>query len=232
MTPFSPGQATVYGGGSGPVSVEVSSSCLSDVCNAARSRCGSGAYAEIMLDRAGAIADVVCYSVEQRVVELGTSPRIGLDDQAGTMIVFDSVDDGPDLYGDITIGEGDVVLFGTGARVSVIGGALVIEGGGVLVRGIRVTGDVRVQGDGAKLSLVEIGGELFIDADDVTVTESLVRGRVHVSGSRALLVRNLLGDGTALSGAGLTCNLNQYFDDSDADGAIERAELGGEISCR
>lgn len=230
MTPFPPGQATVYGGDGGAAPLEVSSSCQSETCNAVRARCGD-AYAEVMLERSGAIADVVCYSDDRPVMQLGAAPVIGLDAEPDTVVVFDALDDGPDLYGDASLGEDNVLLFGNGAAVSVIAGALDIEGQGAGVRGVRIAGDVTINRDGAKLSVVEIEGELFINADDVTVAESLIRGRIHLNGSRAVLVRNLLGDGGELSGPGLKCNLNQYFSDADEDGAIEELELGGEVSC-
>jgi len=232
VSPFPLGQATVYGGEPGGVALDVASGCQSDICSAVLSSCGEHAYAEVMLDRAGTIADVVCYRDDLRVQELGTSPVIGLDDEPDTLFIFDAVDDGPDLYGDTTLSQDNVWLFGNGARVSVLSGGLAIEGESATVRGIRIAGDVTIDRDGANLSLVEIQGELVINADDVTLAESLVRGRVRVNGSRTLLVRNLLGDGSELSGEGLKCNLNQYFNDIDLDGAIERVELGAEVPCR
>lgn len=232
MSPFPLGQATVYGGDPGGVALDLAAGCQSDVCSTVLALCGDRAYAEVMLDRAGDIADIVCYRDDLRVVELGTSPVIGLDEEPNTIVIFDAIDDGPDLYGTTTLSQDDVWLFGNGARVSVLSGGLDIQGENATVRGIRIDGDVSIDRDGANLSLVEIQGELFINADDVTVAESLVRGRIHVSGSRTLLVRNLLGDGSQLSGESLRCNLNQYFNDIDLDGAIERAELGGEVPCR
>ena len=230
MTPFPLGQAMVYGGDGGGVRVDVTPSCQSEACLAVRERCGERAYAEVMLDRAGAIADVACYRGDLHIVELGTSPVIGLDDQPDTVIVFDSIDDGPDLYGNATLSEDNVVLYGAGAQVSVVGGELGIEGSGAMVRGLRIAGDVVIDRAGANLALVEIEGELFINADDVTVTESVVKGRVHVGGSGAVLVRNLL-NASHLSGTRLKCNLNQRFADADGDGLIDAAELGGEVSC-
>lgn len=232
MSPFPLGQATVYGAAPGGVALDVAAGCQSDVCSAVLSLCGVQAYAEVMLDRAGAIADIVCYRDDLRVVELGTSPVIGLDEEPNTIFIFDGIDDGPDLYGTTTLSRDDVWLFGNGARVSVLSGGLVIGGENATVRGIRIAGDVIVERDGANLSLVEVLGDLVINADDVTVAESLIRGRVQVNGSRALLVRNLLGDGSDLSGEDLRCNLNQYFNDIDLDGAIENTELGGEVTCR
>ena len=231
VTPFPLGEAMVYGGDGGGVPLEVTPSCQSDACIAVLERCGREAYAEVMLDRAGAIADVVCYRGDLRILELETSPIIGLDDEPDSVIVFDAIDDGPDVYGNATLDADNVVLYGAGAAVSMVGGTLGIEGSSAAVRGLKIAGDVTIDRNGAKLSLVESEGELCINADDVTVTASVVRGRVHVSGSRAVLVRNLIGDGRELLGTTLKCNLNQQFNDVDRDGVIEDAELGGEISC-
>src|SRR5688572_15727379 len=93
VSPFPLGPATVYGGDPGGVSLDVASGCQSDVCSAVRSLCGDQAYAEVMLDRAGNIADIVCYRGDLRVVELGTSPVIGLDEEPNTLFIFDAIDD-------------------------------------------------------------------------------------------------------------------------------------------
>lgn len=231
MTPFPIGQAVVYGGDGGGRWVDVTSSCQSEPCVAVRERCGSRAFAEVMLARSGAIADVVCYRADLRVDELGAAPVDELSDQPHSVLLVDAIDDGVDVLGDVTLSADDVVLYGAGARVSVLGGELEIVGAGAAVRGLRVDGDVRIDGNGAKLSLLEIHGQLFIDADDVTVNESIVYGRVHVTGAGAVLVRNVLGDNRELEGSLLECNLNQRFDDSDGDGEIADAELGGEVSC-
>jgi hypothetical protein len=231
LTPFPLGQAMVYGGDGGGLHVAVTPSCDSDACSAVRERCGDSAYAEVMLDRRGAIADVVCYRGDLSIRELGLAPVVALDEQSESVIVFDSVDDGADVVGDVTLRADDVVLYGAGAQVSVLGGTLGIEGDRATVRGLSIAGDVIIDRDGAKLSLVEIQGELIINADDVTINESVIVGRVQVMGKGAVLVRNLLGKNRDVTGTDIKCNLNQRFDDIDQDGVADDGELGGEVSC-
>lgn len=231
VTPFPIGQAMVYGSKPGGEAIDVAPSCKSDVCSAVRQRCGDRAYAEVILDRRGAIADVVCYAGGLHISELGTGPLAKLREEPDTVFVFDSLDDGADLLENATLTADNVVLYGAGAQLSEMGGKLDIAASGVNVRGIRIDGDVTIDGHAAKLSLVEIRGELFINADDVTLTESLVFGGVHVLGRGSVFVRNLFGKDSELSGSDLKCNLNQRFSDVDQDEIVDSAELGGEVSC-
>jgi hypothetical protein len=231
VTPYPLGQAMVFGPDGGGMSVSVDADCESDVCQEVQQHCGGNAFADVVLTRRGNVADVMCYPGDLRVRELGVPARQAWVAEKDTVFVLDGVDDGADLVGDVAVGEDNVVLYGEGAAVSVIGGGLSIDGVGTVVRGVSVQGDVTVDRNEAKLSLVEIFGDLTINGNHVTVGESVVHGTLHLVGNDTVLVRNLLSGAASLSGTHLTCNLNQRFDDADGDDVIDDAELGGEVIC-
>jgi hypothetical protein len=232
VSPYPVGQAMVFGPDGGGVSMSVDAGCESPVCQSVIERCGSDAFADVVLDRSGDVADVMCYSGGLAVSELERSPLEGLGISADTVYVFDSLDDGGDVIGPVTVTEPNVILYGGGAALSQIWGVLRVDAPGTLVRGISIRDDVTIDRNDVKLSLVEIGGELTINGNGVTISESIVHGAIHLVGSNTVLVRNLLSGAAELSGQNLVCNLNQRFDDRDADGAIDDAELGGEVMCR
>jgi hypothetical protein len=115
--------------------------------------------------------------------------------------------------------------------VSVLGDGLRIDGERVVVRGLTIRGDVTIDKNDAKLSLVQINGDLTINGNGVTLSESIVHGELHLVGSSTVLSRNLLAGAGRLSALGLGCHLNQRFDDSDGDRDIDPDELGGEVAC-
>jgi hypothetical protein len=231
VTPFPIGQAMVFGPDGPAQSVNVDADCVSAVCEEVQQHCGDDAFADVVLTRRGNVADVMCYPGDLHVRELGVSARADWVDQKDTVFVFDTVDDGPDVLGDVVIGEDNVVLYGAGAEVSVIGGGLGIDAVGTVVRGVSIHGDVTIDRSEAKLSLVEIFGDLTINGNGATLSESVVHGTLHLVGNDTVLVRNLLSGTASLSGTHLTCNLNQRFDDVDGDDVIADAELGGEVIC-
>lgn len=222
----------VFGADGGGMTMSIDAGCESPVCQAVLERCGSEAFADVVLDRSGEVADVMCYSGGLAVSELGRAPIEGLGTAADTVYVFDSSDDGGDVIGPVTVTEPNVILYGGGAGLSQIWGELRVDAPGTLVRGIHIRDDVTIDRNDVKLSLVEIGGELTINGNGVTVSGSVVHGAIHVVGSDTVLVRNLFEGAAELSGTNLVCNLNQRFDDEDGDGAIDDPELGGEVMCR
>jgi hypothetical protein len=231
VTPFPIGEAMVFGPDGGGMSVSIGADCQTDVCQEVQQHCGADAFADVVLTRLGNVADVMCYRGDLRVREVGVPPRESWVDQKDSVFVFDTVDDGADVLGDVVVREDNVVLYGAGADVSVIGGSLSSDGVGTVVRGVTIQGDVTVDRNEAKLSLVEIFGDLTVNGNHVTLSESVVHGAVHLVGNDVVLVRNLLSATASLSGTHLTCNLNQRFDDADGDDVIDDAELGGEVIC-
>jgi len=232
VLPYPAGQAMVFGAPEGGVMTPLDPSCDSPICLAVRERCGPGAYAEVIVDTPGDVLDVMCYPGDLSVREIEPDPFDRIGEESGTVFVFDAEDDGADMLGDVIVSGDDDVLYGAGAGVSVLGDGLRIEGERVVVRGMTIRGDVTVDANEAKLSLVQINGDLTINGNGVTLSESVVHGRLHLVGSATVLSRNLLQGVARLSAIRLACHLNQRFDDADADRLIDASELGGEVDCR
>jgi hypothetical protein len=232
VLPYPLGQAMVFGTPQGGVMTPVDSGCGSDICRAVRERCGGGAYAEVIVDTPGNVLDVMCYPGHLGVREIGTDPFDTIGDESDTVFVFDAEDDGADMLGEVVVSGDDDVLYGAGAEVSVLGEGLRIDGERVVVRGLTIRGDVTVDKNDAKLSLVQINGDLTINGNGVTLSESIVHGDVHLVGSSTVLSRNLLESAAFLSANNLGCHLNQRFDDLDGDRSIDGSELGAEVDCR
>jgi hypothetical protein len=232
VLPYPVGHAMVFGAPQGGVMTTLDPSCEDEVCAAARARCGQDAYAEVIVDAPGSVLDVMCYPGQLSVRELEQDPFDTIGEESDTVFVFDSLDDGADVLGEVVVRGDDDVLYGAGAEVSVLGDGLRIDGERVLVRALTIRGDVTVDKNDAKLSLVQIDGDLTINGNGVTLSESIVHGELHLVGSSTVLSRNLLEGAARLSATKLACHLNQRFDDADGDRFIDAAELGGEVECQ
>jgi hypothetical protein len=232
VLPYPVGQAMVFGAPEGGVTTPVDAACATETCLAVLERCGGNAYAEVVLGTPGNVLDVMCYPGDLRVREIGAAPFEAIGEESDTVFVFDALEDGADVLGDVTvIGENDV-LYGAGAEVSILGGDLGIDGERTVLRGLTIRGDVTIDKNDAKLSLVQINGDLTINGNGVTLSESVVHGEVLVVGSNTVLSRNLLEGVQSLEGTNLACNLNQRFDDADGNRVIDDSELGSEVDCQ
>jgi hypothetical protein len=231
VMPFPLGQMMVFGRLDDGTMMSFDDGCDTQLCRTALERCGRQAYADVVVDDVGDVLDVVCYPGALRVQEVSEFPADALIIDSDSVVVFDSMDDGADVLSDVRVTENQVVLYGQGADVSILGQSLDLDGPGTVVRALRVRGDLTIDGNGAKLSLVEVDGALTINGDRATVSESVVHGPVHLIGNDTVLGRNLLQGVDHLSGSNLICHLNQRFDDANRDGWIDDTELGGEVAC-
>lgn len=232
VLPYPVGQAMVFGAPQGGVMTTLDASCDDEVCVAARERCGADAYAEVIVTTPGNVLDVMCYPGNLSVREIEPDPFDSIGEESDTVFVFDAENDGADMLGEVVVSGDDDVLFGAGAEVSVLGDGLRIDGERVVVRGLTIRGDVTIDKNDAKLSLVQINGDLTINGNGATLSESIVYGELHLVGRGTVLSRNLLQGATRLSATNLACHLNQRFDDVDGDRFIDAPELGGEVACQ
>jgi hypothetical protein len=230
-TPYQLRQALIIGDDEDGRLTEVDEDCDDAECEAVLERCGEDAYADVALDEEGEVADVLCYRGNVTVVELGEDAVETAEAGNNTVLVFDAVDDGPDVTGDVVLSGNNAIVYGEGADVSVIGGSLAIEKNNAIVRGVTILGDVTIDKNNTQLSFVVIEGNLTVNSNNVTLVESTVHGSVTIVGNNAVLVENQLAGVDALSAKNLTCNGNVRFDDADDDGEVEDSELGAEISC-
>lgn len=232
VLPYPVGQAMVFGAPGGGVTSPVDARCTTETCLAVLDRCGADAYAEVVLGVTGNVLDVMCYPGDLGVREIGAAPFESVGEESDTVFVFDALEDGADLLGNVTVTGANNVLYGAGAEVSVLGGDLEIDAERTVLRGLTIRGNVTIDKNDAKLSLVQINGDLTINGNGATLSESIVYGEVLVVGSNAVLARNLLEGDSSLEGTNLACSLNQRFDDVDDNRVIADAELGNEVACQ
>lgn len=229
--PYALGQALVVGDDDRERRIDLDETCDDAECEAVRERCGGRAYADVVLDENGSIADVLCYRGNVHVVEIDEDGAPSAEAGNNTVLVLDGIDDGADVSGDVTISGNNAIVYGEGADVSVIGGSLIIEKNNAIARGVSIGGDVSIDKNNAQLAFVTIDGDLTINGNNVTLVESVVYGTVTISGNNAVLVGNQLQGVDSLSAKNLVCNDNQRFDDADDDHVIDELEIGATISC-
>lgn len=231
VTPYRLGQALVIGESEGGELTSVNAACDTDACNAVRERCGSDAYADVVLDDSGNVADVLCFRGNLKVEEIGLDTVGSARAGNNTVLVFDAEDDGDDVTGDVVLEGNNSVVYGKGADVSVIGGSLSIVKNNAIVRGVSIAGDLVIDKNNAQLSFTEIHGDLTIAGNNTTLAECVVHGQVRISGNNTVLVRNQFASTGAITGKNLTCNDNVRFVATDAADAGGVSEFDAEVSC-
>jgi hypothetical protein len=229
--PYPLGQALVIGSGEDGTLAVVDDGCDSAECVAVREQCGSQAYADVLLDADGEVADVICLRSDVKVTEVGTEAIEGATVDNGTLLVLDGEEDGLDVTGDVVLSGNEAIVHGASAETALIGGNLILSGNGGIVREVTVQGDVIVDGNDAQLALVVVEGNLTIRGNNASLAEAVVFGELRIQGNDAVLVENQVQGEAALEGKNLTCNGNVVFADADADGVAEDTEVGAELVC-
>lgn len=216
VTPYALGQALRIGPDKGGTPAPISEVCEADpdqeTCEAEVERCGDDAYADVVLDEDQSALDVICYPGHVSVHEVGADAVETANAGNHSVLVLDDLDDGADVTGDVTLSGNGSILYGHGARVSVVGGNVAIDKNNAIVRGVRIEGDVTITKNNAQLAFCEIGGDLTIQGNNATVAECVVHGRARIEGNNAVFVRNELAQNSELSGKNLSCNANVVFD--------------------
>ncbi|HEU4576885.1 MAG TPA: hypothetical protein VFS67_01425 [Polyangiaceae bacterium] len=216
VTPYALGQALRIGPDKGGTPAPLNEICDADPdqdsCEAQIERCGDDAYADVVLDEDQSALDVICYPGRVSVREVGADPVPSASAGNHSVLVLDDLDDGADVTGDVTLSGNGSILYGHGARVSVVGGSVVIEKNNAIVRGVHIEGDVTITKNNAQLAFCEIGGALTVLGNNATVAECVVHGRARIEGNNAVFVRNELAQDSELSGKNLKCNANVVFD--------------------
>jgi hypothetical protein len=207
-SPYTLGQALVIGESPEGELVNVDASCATETCSAVRERCGEPAYAEVVVDEAGEVLDVVCFPGNATFQEIGNDAVATASAGNNTVLVFDALDDGADVTGDVTLTGNNAVIYGKGADVSRIGGTVSIEKNNAVVRGVSIGGDLRIEKNNTQLSFVEIFGDLSIEGNNTTLASSIVHGQVTINGVNTVLVQNRFFAVSTLAGKNLRCNGN------------------------
>jgi len=233
--PYDEDQTVVIGGGSEtPVATPDGDACIDpdETCIRPQDSCGDDGTADVIVDADGNVVDVICYPTSGAPIETIPADAVPVEKtQNGSVVVLDAADDGADIEGDLSVDANNVVLYGEGPDVAVLGGDLAITKNTTTVRGLRIQGDVNITANNANFVFCVIEGNLTITGNNTTIAGCEVWGDVSISGQNTVLVANRLSDPGPFAAQGLVCNDNTSFVDADTDGVISDAELGAAIEC-
>ncbi len=201
-------------------------------CATPQTQCGDNGTADVILGADGEVVDVICYPTSGAPIETIPAEAVPVEKtQNGSVVVLDGAADGADIDGDLSVDANNVVIYGKNPDVSVIGGDLSITKNNATVRGVRITGDVRVEFNNANFVFCVIEGDLTIIGNNTTVAGCEVWGNISISGENSVLVKNQLASEGPLEAQGLVCNDNRHFVDDDADGSVDNDELAEVVEC-
>ncbi len=227
-SPYPLGQALVIGESREGQLVSVDAACNTEACSAVRERCGDPAYAEVVMDGEGHVLDVVCFRGNATIQEIGDDAVVTASAGNNTVLVFDALDDGDDVTGDVVLTGNNAVVYGKGPDVSRIAGTVSIEKNNAVVRGVSIGGDVRIEKNNAQLSFVEIFGDLTIAGNNTTLASSIVHGQVTIDGVNTVLVQNRFFAVSTLAGKNLECNGNTTVSEAEAPPASDAGSAAGD----
>jgi hypothetical protein len=197
----------------------------------AKDACGDGATADVIVSADGEVLSTICYpNADYDVVALGDQaedPGLGND----VVAVVDDSDDGADIDGDLVIEGNNVIVYGRGPAVSVVGGDLDVHEDNAIVRGVRIAGDVLLEANDTALVYCVIEGDLHVVGNDNSIALCQVWGRITIEGNDTVLVSNLIAGDQAIAGMNLHCNDNHRFTDIDGDGAVQDDDVLAPVSC-
>jgi hypothetical protein len=199
-------------------------------CDAQRAACATGV--DLVVDRDGKLLDALCYPAAPTWTVDDLQAHQGNIEQRenNTVLVFDDVDDGADISGDVSIDANNVVLYGEHADHAVLDGSLTLDGNNTLVRGVRISGDVTVLANDVTLAFCVIEGALKVSGNNVRLLGCDVLGPVSITGNNARLYANGVA-GALTSGKNADCVDNHVVLDADGDGVIASDERGALLGC-
>jgi hypothetical protein len=202
---------------------------LDGACVRPQEQCGNSGTADVLLDDAGNVVDVICYPTSGVAIETleGKVDHVGNN----VVLVFDDEDDGADVAGDVTIDGNNVTLYGNGPDTSVIGGDLNIDKNNAVVRGIRIRGDVTITKNNPSIVDCVIEGDLTIRGNNVSIALCDVWGKLVIEGNNTVLVDNQFATAPEVKGNNTVCASNVLFVDTDGDGRVSEDELGDTVVC-
>jgi hypothetical protein len=173
LGPVEAGSRTVSFGGTGELSLSISSGDLREVAVAL-----DGGVAAQMAN--------VAYQFEgQTVVEITPDmPIADVNDELAksNQIVLLL---GGTYTGDLEFSGSNVTLFGEGAEGGnvTINGSVTVSGSGNRIRGARITGDLSVPGSDAGISFSSVAGAVLVDGSDTVLLNNAFCGDVTIEGS-------------------------------------------------
>ena len=180
-------------------------------CVKPQDKCGAAARADVIVDSAGKVVEIVCYPPASNPPNVEATGTVDLDKENKGVIALDGVDDGLDIAGDVSSKGNNVTVYGQGTKVSVIGGSVAASGNNFSLRGVTVKGNVTIKGNNATLVLCAIDGNLTIEGNNAVVAECVVSGRVTITGNNSKLLSNKVQGPLQVNGTSTTCDANVSF---------------------
>jgi hypothetical protein len=237
-TPYTsdPNKTVVVGGTApGGTGAQDSAACVklpSGECADAK-QCAAGERRDVVVDSAGKVAAVVCYPADATPPTINSDGNVSLSktDNNG-VVAIDGVADGVDVAGNVTAAGNNVVVYGEGAGVSVIGGNVDSTGNNFSVRGVTVKGDVHVVGNNATLVLCVIEGNVILEGNNNVIADCSILGKVEIKGVNNVLVANEIGGGVSVGeDKNTVCDGNVVWTDANANKLLDPGETGAAIAC-
>ena len=196
-------------------------------------QCPAGERRDVIVDSAGKVVSVVCYPADSTppTIEAPGDVSLGKNDNNG-VVAIDGANDGVDIAGNVTAAGNNVVVYGEGAGVSVIGGNVDSTGNNFSLRGVTVKGSVHVVGNNATLVLCVVEGDVILEGNNNVIADCSVLGKVEIRGVNNVLVANEIGGGVSLGADKNTvCDGNVVWTDSNANSVLDPGESGAPITC-
>jgi hypothetical protein len=236
-TPFTsdPNKTVVIGPGGGSAATDGSSGCVTlpnGQCVEAK-QCGAGERRDVIVDSAGKVVAVVCYPADSAPPTVNSDGNVDLDktDNNG-VVAIDGADDGVDIAGNVNAAGNNVVVYGEGPAVSVIGGNVTSTGNNFSLRGVTVKGNVKVSGNNATLVLCNVEGNIELEGNNNVIAECSVLGNIVIKGVNNVVVGNEVG-GSVSAGEdkNTVCDGNVVWTDANANKVFDAGEGGAAIAC-
>lgn len=226
---------TVVVGPSGTATVQASGDCVtlpSGECVDAK-KCSDGERRDVVIGSDGKVVAVVCYPANSAppTIESTGDVSLGKNDNKG-VVALDGADDGVDVAGDVTASGNNVVVYGEGAAVSVVGGGVESTGNNFALRGVTVKKDVHIAGNNATLVLCVIEGNVVIEGNNNVIADCSIGGDVSLHGVNNVLVGNEIGGAVSTGDDKNTvCDGNVTWLDANSNHVLDPGETGGPIAC-
>lgn len=235
--PFStdPGTTVVIGAGDGGQVITPDADGCFDVdgtCLPEAQQCAENEKADIIVDANGKVLEVVCYPADSTPPPVSESGDVALGNENGGVVSVDGNDDGTDVEGDVSAEGNNVVVYGQGAGVSVIGGSVSAVGNNFALRGVRVLGDVVVDGNNAALVLSVFEGSVTITGNNTVIAESTFLGPVTMTGNNSVVVTCRFAANPAIVGDNTVCESNFTGADTSGDKLLSAEEAAAPLVCQ
>lgn len=226
---------TVVIGPTGPGAAQGSADCVrlaSGECADAK-KCAAGERRDVIVDSKGKVVAVVCYPADATPPTVESQGNVTLDkNQNNGVVAIDGADDGVDIAGNVTAAGNNVVVYGEGPAVSVIGGNVESSGNNFSLRGVTVKGNVRVVGNNATLVLCAVDGNVTLEGNNNVIADCSILGNVDIRGVNNTLVANRIGGNVSVgTDKNTICDANVAWNDSNSNRLVDPGETGAAIAC-